>query len=150
MWSVVLITVPQVPSSNGSTSSQSMPRKPEQQGNRLIAVAPASMNAPNALVVVLGRAEANQLPLCPGAATVHRGIDATREGKLARKAEAFRDTRRRTSRSPNRAAVSRSASGSLSRICAHLRAILGAPLTLRLFKARKRELNGFLSSGDLP
>jgi hypothetical protein len=42
MWSVVLITVPQVPSRTGSTSSQSTPRKPELHGSRLIAVAPAS------------------------------------------------------------------------------------------------------------
>ena len=42
IWSVVLMTVPQVPSRTGSTSSQSTPRKPELHGNRLIAVAPAS------------------------------------------------------------------------------------------------------------
>ena len=42
MSSTVFETVPHVPSSSGSTSSQSTPRKPELHGRKLIAVAPAA------------------------------------------------------------------------------------------------------------
>ena len=60
-------------------------------------------NDAHALVIILGRAKSDQLPLRPGAAAMHGRIDAAREGILAGKAEIVQEARRRSSRAACRA-----------------------------------------------
>ena len=102
-------------------------------------------NDAHALVVVFGRAQADQLALRPGAAAVHGRIDAAGEGVLAGKAEGLEKAlavpvARRVQRLDlDLRAVPDRALG------ADLPPILGAPAAVRLLEPGKRELNGFLA-----